>query len=80
MSQDVVRFMDENNITMATIGGHGFGAKLATVTAINNMNRFTGVVCLEGGPVDHSYHEAYREVKDFVGKAADLDLSGLSLS
>lgn len=80
MSQDVVRFMDENNITMATIGGHGFGAKLATVTAINNMNRFTGVVCLEGGPVDHSYHEAYLEVKDFVGKAADLDLSSLSLS
>jgi len=34
MSEDIVRFMDENKITMATIGGHGFGAKVATVTAI----------------------------------------------
>ena len=52
MSDDIVRFMDENKITMATIGGHGFGAKVATVTAINHMNRFTGVINLEGGPVD----------------------------
>lgn len=80
MSEDVVRFMDENHITMATIGGHGFGAKLATVTAINNMRRFTGVVCLEGGPVDHSYHEAYLEVKEFVQKANELDLGNMSVS
>ena len=59
MSDDIVRFMDENKITMATIGGHGFGAKVATVTAINHMNRFTGVINLEGGPVDQRYHEAY---------------------
>lgn len=59
MSQDIVRFMDEHRITMATIGGHGFGAKVATATAINNINRFTGVINLEGGPIDHRYHEAY---------------------
>jgi len=59
MSNDVVRFMDEHKITMASIGGHGFGAKLATATAISNMNRFTGVICLEGGPLDHRYYEAY---------------------
>ena len=59
MSGDIVRFMDEQKITLASIGGHGFGAKVATATAINNMNRFTGVMCLEGGPVDHTYHEAY---------------------
>ena len=38
---------------MATIGGHGFGAKVATVTANANLNRFTGVICLEGGPLNH---------------------------
>jgi pimeloyl-ACP methyl ester carboxylesterase len=37
MTQDIVRFMDEHKITMASIGGHGFGAKVATCTAINNM-------------------------------------------
>ena len=59
MSDDILRFMDEKKITMATIGGHGFGAKVATVAAINHMNRFTGVINLEGGPVDQRYHEAY---------------------
>jgi len=51
---------------MATIGGHGFGAKLATATANANLNRFTGVICLEGGPIDHTYHEAFTELKDYV--------------
>lgn len=59
MTDDIKRFMDENHITMATIGGHGFGAKLATATAINHMSRFTGVICLEGGPIDHRYHQTY---------------------
>jgi len=56
MTNDIVRFMDEHKITLATIGGHGFGAKLATATAINHMNRFTGVICLDGGPLDHTYY------------------------
>lgn len=59
MSADVVRFMDQNKITLASIGGHGFGAKLATATANSNLNRFTGVICLEGGPLDHRFYEAY---------------------
>ena len=66
MSNDIVRFMDENKITMATIGGHGFGAKVATATAINHMNRFTGVMCLDGGPLDHRYYEAYQELASYI--------------
>jgi pimeloyl-ACP methyl ester carboxylesterase len=66
MSNDITRFMDENKITMATIGGHGFGAKVATATAINHMNRFTGVVCLEGGPLDHSHYESYQELVSYI--------------
>jgi pimeloyl-ACP methyl ester carboxylesterase len=75
MSDDIVRFMDENKITMATIGGHGFGAKVATVTAINHMSRFTGVINLEGGPVDHRYHEAYLELKEYIQYANSLKLA-----
>ena len=59
MSNDIVRFLDDKRITLATVGGHGFGAKVATATAINNMNRFTGVICLDGGPLDHRYYEGY---------------------
>ena len=66
MSDDIVRFMDEHRITMATIGGHGFGAKVATATAINNINRFTGVMCLEGGPLDHTYYQAYQELASYI--------------
>jgi pimeloyl-ACP methyl ester carboxylesterase len=53
MSEDVMRFMDNHKIVMATIGGHGFGAKVATATAIGNMTRFTGVMCHDGGPLNH---------------------------
>ena len=66
LSDDIIRFMDSKKITMATIGGHGFGAKVATATAINNLDRFTGVINLEGGPIDHRYHEAYQELASYI--------------
>jgi pimeloyl-ACP methyl ester carboxylesterase len=47
---------------MATLGGHGFGAKVALATAIDHMDRVTGVINLEGGPLDHRYYEAYQEL------------------
>ena len=58
--------MDQQQLTMATLGGHGFGAKVALATAINNMNRCTGVINLEGGPLDHRYYEAYQELEGYV--------------
>lgn len=65
---------------MATIGGHGFGAKVATATAINHMNRFTGVICLEGGPLDHRYYEAYQELVSYVEAAKSLKLESMQVS
>jgi pimeloyl-ACP methyl ester carboxylesterase len=64
---------------MATLGGHGFGAKLALVTAVNNMNRCTGVINLEGGPVDHRYHDAYLELKDYVSAASKMDIEKMDM-
>lgn len=62
---------------MATIGGHGFGAKVAAATAINNLERFTGVIQLEGGPLDHRYHEAYQELASYIQYAAKLNLKAM---
>ena len=62
---------------MATIGGHGFGAKVATATAINNLDRFTGVISLEGGPLNHKYHEAWQELASYIKLAASLKLSDM---
>ena len=78
MSNDIIRFMDEQKITMASIGGHGFGAKLATVAATNNLNRFTGVVLLESGPLDHQYYEAFHELRDYVKALSQLNVERLS--
>lgn len=80
MSNDIVRFMNDNKITMATIGGHGFGAKVAAATANNHMDRFTGVIQLEGGPIDHRYHEAYQELASYIEYCAKINLSGLDAS
>lgn len=62
---------------MATIGGHGFGAKVAAATAINHMDRFTGVIQYEGGPLDHRYYEAYDELKEHVKFAKNMKLDTL---
>ena len=74
MANDIVRFMDDKKITMATIGGHGFGAKLATATAIAHMNRFTGIMCLDGGPLNHKYYEPYQELCEYVDLAKNINL------
>jgi len=65
---------------MVTMGGHGFGAKVALASAINNMNRTTGVINLEGGPLDHTYHEAYQELKSYVAIANKMDISKMEMS
>jgi pimeloyl-ACP methyl ester carboxylesterase len=78
MSNDIVRFMDDSKLTMATIGGHGFGAKVATATAINHMNRFTGVMCLDGGPLDHRYYEAYQELAEYIDFSRNLSIEKMN--
>lgn len=80
MSADVMRYMDDNKITMATIGGHGFGAKLAIATANANLERFTGVIALDGGPVDHKYHEAWYELKEYITFAHNMKLNEMEPS
>jgi len=79
IADDIVRFMDENQITMATIGGHGFGAKVAAATAIKNLDRFTGVISLEGGPLNHKYYESYQELESYVKLASSLDIANMEL-
>ncbi len=80
MSADIIRWMDEHKITMATIGGHGFGAKVAAATAIANLDRFTGVIQLEGGPLDHRFHEAYQELASYIHFAASMKLASMDVT
>jgi len=77
VAADIIRFMDKEQITMATIGGHGFGAKVAAATAAANLDRFTGVIQYEGGPLNHQYYEAYQELDSYVQYASKLDVSNM---
>jgi pimeloyl-ACP methyl ester carboxylesterase len=63
---------------MSTIGGHGFGAKVATATAINHMTRFTGVMCHDGGPLNHLYYESYQEMVSYIELVKNLNLSKMN--
>lgn len=65
---------------MATLGGHGFGAKVALATAVNNLERCTGVIQMDGGPLNHTHYEAYWELKEFVNTANGLDLKSVDYS
>ena len=53
---------------------------LTAATAINHMDRFTGVINLEGGPLDHRYHEAYQELASYIEVAANINISQLDLT
>jgi len=74
MADDVIRFMYENKITMATLGGHGFGAKLALAVGCYHAERVTGVFCLDTAPLDHRYFESFKEIKVYVAKLKDFNM------
>jgi len=59
MADDVLRFMYENKISTATLGGHGFGGKLALGTACYHLDRVTGVFGLDTAPMNHHYFEPF---------------------
>ena len=39
------------------------------------MDRCTGVINLDGGPLDHRFYEAYQELAVYVAAAAKLDVA-----
>lgn len=74
MADDVVRFMYENKISTATLGGHGFGAKLALAVGCYHAERVTGVFGLDSAPLDHRNFEAFHELRSVVDTAYNLRL------
>jgi len=66
MADDVARFMYENQISMATLGGHGLGGKIALATASYHLNRTTGYFGVDTTPMNQYYFESAREVRKYV--------------
>jgi pimeloyl-ACP methyl ester carboxylesterase len=69
MADDVKRFIDDKKLSIVTIGGHGYGAKIACAFSTMNLDRTSGVMCIEGGPIDHSFHPWWLECKDAINSA-----------
>lgn len=58
--------MYENQISTATLGGHGIGGKIALAAGCYYPERITGYIGLDTAPLDHRYHESYKELKNYV--------------
>lgn len=69
VADDVARFMDEKQLTTATVGGHGYGAKIACAFGTTFLEKTSGVMCIEGGPIDQSYHPAWNQVREYIKQA-----------
>lgn len=80
ISNDVARFLGEKQLTMVTVGGHGYGAKVACAFGTYHMDKTTGVLCVEGGPVDFSYHEAWEEVKNLIVACSKINFNNITSS
>lgn len=72
ISHDINRFIDEKQLTFVTVGGHGYGAKIASAFGSYFMERTSGVICMEGGPIDVSYHESWEEIKNAIIKMSQI--------
>ena len=58
--------MYEHKISMATLGGHGLGAKIALAAACYNHDKTTGYFGIDSSPMEQRYHEAYTELRGWV--------------
>lgn len=73
-ADDVIRFMYTQKLSMATLAGHGLGAKLALATGCYHSERVTGVFAIDSSPMDQRYHESFVELKNNVQALTEVDL------
>ena len=78
VSNDIMRFMNEKKLTTVTVGGHGYGAKIACVFGSLFYNRVSGVACFEGGPINHSFHKAWESVKEYIIQCSQIPTDNIS--
>jgi pimeloyl-ACP methyl ester carboxylesterase len=66
--------MYEHKISMATLGGHGVGAKVALAAACHHFDRVTGYFGFDSTPMNQFYHESYREVRQYLTFLESLNI------
>jgi pimeloyl-ACP methyl ester carboxylesterase len=63
---DVHRFMFDHRIGMATLAGHGIGAKVALATACYHHEYVTGYFAIASTPYDQFYYEPNHELRRYI--------------
>jgi len=56
MSNDILEFMDDHNITCAHILGHSMGGKVAMQVALNHPDRLLKLIVADIAPVTYAQH------------------------
>jgi pimeloyl-ACP methyl ester carboxylesterase len=67
--------MYDNKISMATLGGHGLGGKIALATACYHHERVTGYFGLDSTPMNQFYHESFTELRKCFGLLSSLNIN-----
>ena len=73
-ANDVMRFMYQHEISMATLAGHGLGGKIALATAAYHYDKVTGYCGIDTVPTNQYYYQPFHELRSYIE-----DLKVLSL-
>lgn len=72
VAEDIERFMYQHKITMATLGGHGFGAKNAMVLGTYRPHLVTGILSYDYAPQDYTYFRAAATLRELAKSIGNL--------
>lgn len=59
ISDDIIRFADQQKIDKFTILGHSLGGRTAMTTACKYQDRVEGVISVDSAPIDESGQNAF---------------------
>jgi esterase len=59
LSDDIIRFADQNNLDKFTILGHSLGGRTAMTVACRYQDRVDGVISVDSAPIDESGQNAF---------------------
>jgi pimeloyl-ACP methyl ester carboxylesterase len=83
MVDDVIQFLDSNNLPQAVLVGHSMGGKVAQAMALLHPHRVSGLVVIDIAPVTYCPQKdgGWRAVCQILGALKDLvDLESLGLT
>jgi pimeloyl-ACP methyl ester carboxylesterase len=59
LSDDIIRFADQNDLEKFTILGHSLGGRTAMTVACRYQDRVDGVISVDSAPIDESGQHAF---------------------